>query len=114
MIPPEVLQAVNTLTLQQKQELQKMLKEQIKQLKQEQREARNLRSRQVVDQQQVGSTTFQLERVDCRNERCRKCIDGPSHGPYWYAYAWNPGLKRVVSRYIGKKRPMELAEKAPE
>ncbi len=113
MIPPEVLQAVNTLTLQQKQTLLKLLAEQVKQQKQVQRAARTERSRQVVDQQQVGSTTFQLERVDCRKERCRKCIEGPSHGPYWYAYAWNPGLKKVVSRYIGKKRPMELDEEAP-
>ncbi|MCG3207800.1 MAG: hypothetical protein FOGNACKC_01400 [Anaerolineae bacterium] len=52
--------------------------------------------REVVAVKQVGSVSYQLERVKCGKATCRKC----PHGPYWYAY-FRRG-KRLVSKYIGK------------
>jgi rubrerythrin len=111
MIPPEVLEVLSHLTLPQKQELTQWLKEEIQQEKLAQRQARrSLQPRLVVEQQHRDSVTFQLELVDCRNQRCQKCGNGPSHGPYWYAYTWNQKLKKMVSRYIGKRLPTQINE----
>jgi hypothetical protein len=32
----------------------------------------------------TGSLVQEL--VDCGKEECKKCKQGPSHGPYWYHY----------------------------
>jgi hypothetical protein len=43
------------------------------------------------------------EMVDCgKGEagRCRKCAQGPGHGPYWYRYRWYDG--KMHKRYVGK------------
>ena len=47
--------------------------------------------------------TYRQEYVRCGKERCKKCADGPGHGPYWYAY-WSKG-GRTHKQYIGKTRP---------
>jgi len=52
----------------------------------------------VVEQRQDDGVTYQLERVRCGKERCRKC----PHGPYWYAYYRKGFGGKVVSKYIGK------------
>jgi len=36
----------------------------------------------------------------CNKERCKKCRDGPGHGPYWSRYWWEDGKTR--KQYIGK------------
>mgnify|MGYP005858906193 CR=1 FL=1 len=47
--------------------------------------------------------TYRLEMVSCG--KCRRCRqEGPSHGPYWYAYWKEDGKTR--SRYIGKGEPV--------
>ena len=47
-----------------------------------------------------------LERVRCGQKRCRKCsVEGPGHGPYWYAYFYEEG--KMKSRYLGKTLPEE-------
>ena len=52
--------------------------------------------REVVEQKQVGSISYQLELVKCGKATCTKC----PHGPYWYGY-YRRG-KRMVSKYVGK------------
>lgn len=44
--------------------------------------------------------THRQEWTRCNNERCKRCKDGPGHGPYWYAY-WREG-ETVKKKYIGK------------
>jgi hypothetical protein len=44
--------------------------------------------------------------VKCGKERCKKCREGPAHGPYWYLYFRKNG--RLKSRYIGKMIPHDL------
>jgi hypothetical protein len=39
--------------------------------------------------------------VKCGKADCPTCVDGPSHGPYLYAY-WREG-DRMRSKYLGKK-----------
>ena len=49
---------------------------------------------------------FRQEMVDCgkgATGRCRKCTDGPGHGPYWYRYRWYNG--KMHKRYVGKRLP---------
>lgn len=42
---------------------------------------------------------LQLELIRCGSPRCRQCPNGPSHGPYWYAY--RKVERRTLSVYIG-------------
>jgi Family of unknown function (DUF6788) len=63
-------------------------------------------NRQVVEERPTSVGTLRLERVKCGKERCRKCREGPAHGPYWYLYFRRNG--KLTSRYIGKKVPEEL------
>lgn len=49
-----------------------------------------------------------LEMVDCGKSasgRCRKCANGPGHGPYWYRYRWYDG--KMHKRYVGKTVPQQ-------
>ncbi|HEY8284660.1 MAG TPA: BTAD domain-containing putative transcriptional regulator [Chloroflexota bacterium] len=39
----------------------------------------------------------------CHKPNCRRCLEGPGHGPYWYALWSENG--RVQSRYLGTKGP---------
>ena len=53
---------------------------------------------------------FRQELVDCgrgATGRCRKCANGPGHGPYWYGYRWHDG--RMQKRYVGKRLPESVA-----
>ena len=47
------------------------------------------------------------ELVDCgkgASGRCRKCANGPGHGPYWYRYRWSEG--KMHKQYVGKSLPV--------
>jgi hypothetical protein len=68
-------------------------------------------NRETVDEGEFQGGAYRLELVDCGNERCLRCGDGPSHGPYWYRYYRQRG--KVVSRYVGKELPagVELARR---
>jgi hypothetical protein len=115
MLSNDLLLTISNLSLDQKIELQHWVREQIQverqqqktQKQQKQRASRRDQQRIVVDVVQIEGKTYQRELVDCGNKRCLKCVSGPAHGPYWYAYAWSPKLKKVVSRYIGKQIPTE-------
>jgi hypothetical protein len=51
---------------------------------------------------------FRHEMIDCGKAatgRCRKCADGPGHGPYWYRYRWYDG--KMHKRYVGKRLPLQ-------
>ncbi len=51
---------------------------------------------------------FRQEMVDCgkgATGRCRKCANGPGHGPYWYRYRWYDG--KMHKRYVGKRLPQQ-------
>jgi hypothetical protein len=107
-----LLKALSELSLEQKQELAQWLSQQIKVQKQAQREAhRASRERTVVETQQSGRVTYQLELVNCGKARCKKCAEGELHGPYWYSYTWDADKGKMVSRYIGKKQPTEIDER---
>jgi hypothetical protein len=61
-----------------------------------------------------GGWLFRLELVDCgkgESGRCRKCADGPSHGPYWYRYRWSDG--KMHKRYVGKTLPLSASAEEP-
>jgi len=63
----------------------------------------------------VEGITYQQRFITCGKERCRKgCRRGvPSHGPYWYAFAWIKGKAR--SYYVGKVLPrLEMLADRPE
>ena len=62
--------------------------------------------RSVVEERSTSTGTLRLEMVKCGKERCKKCQEGPSHGPYWFQYYRRNG--RLTSRYIGKRVPAEL------
>ena len=57
----------------------------------------------VAERDDDQGGTYRLEMVSCGKARCRKCADGPGHGPYWYRYYRQDG--RVVSKYVGKTLP---------
>ena len=62
--------------------------------------------RQVVEEKPASAGTLRLEMVKCGKEGCKKCAEGPAHGPYWYLYFRKNG--KLISRYIGKIIPDEL------
>jgi Family of unknown function (DUF6788) len=64
------------------------------------------KNRQVVEERPASASTLRLELVKCGKERCRKCREGPAHGPYWYLYFRRNG--KLTSRYIGKRIPEGL------
>ena len=45
----------------------------------------------------------------CNKDRCKKCRDGPGHGPYWSRYWWEDGKTR--KKYIGKNLPKHVLTK---
>ena len=47
--------------------------------------------------------TLRREKVSCGKKACKKCADGPSHGPYWYLYYYRNG--KLASKYLGKNLP---------
>ncbi len=53
-----------------------------------------------------GKVTYRQQFTRCGKERCRKCHEGPGHGPYWYAYWSEHG--RTVSKYIGARLPEHI------
>lgn len=67
---------------------------------------RELELRETSGREVVGPVlhtpvgTMREEFVDCGKDRCKKCDNGPSHGPYWYLYYRKDG--RLVSKYVGK------------
>jgi hypothetical protein len=65
----------------------------------------------VAEQDDTQGGTYRLELVSCGKDRCRKCAEGPGHGPYWYRYYRRGG--KVVSKYVGKQLPAGVAGPAP-
>lgn len=59
-------------------------------------------NREAIEEVRQGAVTYRRERVRCGKPSC-KCAAGALHGPYWYAYSRKNG--RLVSKYIGKRRP---------
>ena len=53
-----------------------------------------------------SKVTYRQQYTRCGKQRCRKCKEGPGHGPYWYAYYSEGG--RTISKYIGIHAPAEL------
>lgn len=53
-----------------------------------------------------SKVTYRQQYTRCGKQRCRKCKEGPGHGPYWYAFYSEGG--RTVSKYIGIHAPAEL------
>lgn len=47
--------------------------------------------------------SYQSERRKCGKRKCTTCANGEGHGPYWYAYWIEQGMKKVA--YIGKQLP---------
>lgn len=50
-----------------------------------------------------NKVTYRQQYTRCGKQRCRKCKEGPGHGPYWYAFYSENG--RTVSKYIGIHAP---------
>ena len=55
---------------------------------------------------------YRQEFYKCNKERCKKCRDGPGHGPYWSRYWWENGKTR--KEYIGKNLPLTNDEPLPK
>jgi len=47
--------------------------------------------------------TYQQKYTRCHKAACRRCANGPGHGPYWYAFWSEKG--RTRARYLGKVAP---------
>lgn len=64
-------------------------------------------SREVVQERPTPRGTLRLELVRCGKKECKKCAEGPAHGPYWYLYVRRGG--RLTSKYLGKELPEGMA-----
>ena len=58
---------------------------------------------QPGEEAKTPQKTYRQEYVKCGKDGCKKCANGPGHGPYWYVY-WSEG-GRTRKQYIGKQRP---------
>ncbi len=52
--------------------------------------------------------SYQQKYTRCNKPNCRRCADGPGHGPYWYAFWWEGG--RTRTRYLGRAAPVATGE----
>lgn len=52
---------------------------------------------------------YQLQIRKCG--KCKTCMEGPGHGPYWYAF-WRIGDGKLKSAYVGKYLKAEIAYQA--
>ena len=50
--------------------------------------------------------TWQFQPRTCG--KCKKCLDGGFHGPYWYAYWRDLHTGKLKHTYVGKNRPANL------
>jgi len=57
----------------------------------------------ATDPPYPSPVTYQRKYTHCNKATCGRCVEGPGHGPYWYAYWWENG--RTRSRYLGKTAP---------
>lgn len=62
----------------------------------------------VVRTVRVGEIRYQLERTRCGKSNCRRCREGPAHGPYWYSYQRRDG--RSVRSYHGRTAPRQVVQ----
>jgi hypothetical protein len=46
---------------------------------------------------------YRQEFIRCGKATCKKCVAGPSHGPYWYSFQTVNG--KVRKKYLGKNAP---------
>src|ERR1700731_1184237 len=60
-----------------------------------------------------ATVSYQRKFTRCNKQGCRRCAEGPGHGPYWYAFWWEGG--RTRTRYLGKTLPEGalVAEETP-
>ena len=65
-------------------------------------------SKTVVRTVRVGEIRYQLERTRCGKSNCRRCREGPTHGPYWYSYQRRDG--RSVRSYHGRNAPEQVVQ----
>jgi hypothetical protein len=85
-----------------------------KHLQRERRQPRSAATAEPADARYVHDADgwlFRQEMVDCGKSetgRCRKCANGPGHGPYWYRYRWEDG--KMHKRYVGKRLPESASQ----
>ena len=60
----------------------------------------NLSKLSEVQRVVVGDRVYVLRYVSCRSARCKRCVGGPAHGPYWYMLVH--GFGRRLTVYIGR------------
>src|SRR5579864_8314042 len=65
-----------------------------------------------MDSPYPSPVTYQRKYTRCHKLTCRRCAEGPGHGPYWYAFWWENG--RTRTRYLGKNAPEAALAANPE
>jgi hypothetical protein len=68
-------------------------------------------TREIVETRPAPRGTLRREKVRCGKKGCKKCKEGPAHGPYWYLYYYRNG--RLTSKYIGKELTKDLERFSP-
>jgi hypothetical protein len=68
-------------------------------------------TREIVETRPAPRGTLRREKVRCGKKSCKKCKEGPAHGPYWYLFYYRNG--RLTSKYIGKELPKDLERFSP-
>lgn len=68
----------------------------------------SVHARTLIETVHVGSIRYQFEQVRCGKAACRRCNDGPGHGPYWYVYERREG--RLVRSYHGRAVPKPVEQ----
>ncbi len=60
-----------------------------------------------------ATVSYQQKYTRCNKPTCRRCAEGPGHGPDWSALWWEGG--RTRTRYVGKTLPegVMVAEEPP-
>jgi hypothetical protein len=53
----------------------------------------------------VNGVTYRLLMNSCGSKKCKKCKNGPSHGPYWWAFGMG-----YTRKYIGKALPQAITD----
>src|SRR5262245_38482601 len=92
-----IIEALDTLTLAELRRVDTAVHQLIDTITEWQRRP----DEQPLDEQTLKGKTYRLEKVRCGKETCKKCEQGPGHGPYWYAY-WSVN-GRTRKQYIGKE-----------
>jgi hypothetical protein len=104
----QIKHALRSLSLVQLRKLDEWLHGVIRKAEAMDQKKQSSSRKQTAAESTLDNQTYRLESIRCGKPSC-KCARGKLHGPYWYRYT--SVEDKIISRYIGKNLPQDIAKK---